>query len=568
MLKVRKVSNAIVIGIVLSLTLPLFVFADTPGQVTDFFVEKDYDGLGRNEITATLKIVSQKAYFYVDRSWYQNLSDDVRHKVETNLDNLSQEFDKRIYPTLTSLYGKEWSPGIDNDTHITILFEKMKEGAGGYFRTEDEYQRIQAPNSNQREMIYVNAIYLPYDIIKSYVSHEFTHLITFNQKDRLRGVSEETWLNEMRADYSPTLMGYDKDYRNSNLQQRVKQFIQTPSDSLTEWQERQADYGVINLFGQYLVEHYGVRILADSMHSREVGMSSIDEALAENGFKETFSDIFTDWTVAVFLNDCALGQKYCYTDKSLKNIRVAPSLVFLPSTQMTSVDLNYAIKQWSGHWYRIMGGEGDLSVKFKGQDSVKFAIPYVLCKDTQDCQVKFLKLDRKGEGEISLPDFGKKWTSLTLIPSIQLKRQGFDSAESLYHFSIKASMEFKSEKEKLIEALQARIAALKAKIAQVQAQIADILKEKISSQRLTRNLYFGMRNSDVYLLQEFLKMQGPEIYPEGLVTGFFGPLTKAAVVRFQEKYAGDILLPLGLEKGTGFVGMRTRAKINQLLTHR
>jgi len=85
---------------------------------------------------------------------------------------------------------------------------------------------------------------------------------------------------------------------------------------------------------------------------------------------------------------------------------------------------------------------------------------------------------------------------------------------------------------------------------------------------LENNLYYGMRNNDeVSCLQEFLKNQGAEIYPEGLVTGNFLSLTKAAVIRFQEKYASEILTPWEIEKGTGFVGETTRAKINQLLPH-
>ena len=55
---------------------------------------------------------------------------------------------------------------------------------------------------------------------------------------------------------------------------------------------------------------------------------------------------------------------------------------------------------------------------------------------------------------------------------------------------------------------------------------------------------------------------------EGLVTGYFGPLTLAAVKRFQQKYWQEILSPWGLTKDqpTGFVGKSTRAKINQLLS--
>ena len=63
-----------------------------------------------------------------------------------------------------------------------------------------------------------------------------------------------------------------------------------------------------------------------------------------------------------------------------------------------------------------------------------------------------------------------------------------------------------------------------------------------------------------------MKAQGQDVYPEGLVTGNFLSLTKAAVIRFQEKYAPEILAPLGLEKGTGYVGLMTRNKINSLIS--
>jgi len=82
---------------------------------------------------------------------------------------------------------------------------------------------------------------------------------------------------------------------------------------------------------------------------------------------------------------------------------------------------------------------------------------------------------------------------------------------------------------------------------------------------ITTTIKYGQTGPDVIFLQEFLKSQGIEIYPEGIVSGWFGPLTKKAVIRFQEKYAGDILAPWGLTKGTGFVGKSTGAKINEIL---
>lgn len=71
----------------------------------------------------------------------------------------------------------------------------------------------------------------------------------------------------------------------------------------------------------------------------------------------------------------------------------------------------------------------------------------------------------------------------------------------------------------------------------------------------------GSKGSDVTALQNFLKLQGKDIYPEGLVTGYYGSLTTQAVQKFQEKYG--IAAP-GVT-GYGNVGPKTRAKINSLL---
>ncbi len=106
---------------------------------------------------------------------------------------------------------------------------------------------------------------------------------------------------------------------------------------------------------------------------------------------------------------------------------------------------------------------------------------------------------------------------------------------------------------------------------QVSATITDFLGEEVIEPgpepelkgQLTRNLKIGMRGDDVKILQQFLITEG--VYPEALVTGYFGPLTFAAVVRFQEKYTSEVLAPFNITKGTGFVGTFTRKKINEIL---
>lgn len=74
-------------------------------------------------------------------------------------------------------------------------------------------------------------------------------------------------------------------------------------------------------------------------------------------------------------------------------------------------------------------------------------------------------------------------------------------------------------------------------------------------------LNYGMRNPEVIKLQSFLNAQQGSGLP---VTGFFGPMTRAAVSAFQTAFSSDILAPLGLAHPTGTVGGMTMRKIRDL----
>jgi len=89
-----------------------------------------------------------------------------------------------------------------------------------------------------------------------------------------------------------------------------------------------------------------------------------------------------------------------------------------------------------------------------------------------------------------------------------------------------------------------------------------VLKKKTAFQ-FKSDLQLGSKGEEVKELQKCLSSI-PDVYQEGQITGYFGSLTKKAVIRFQEKYQKDILEPLGLKKGTGKVGKLTREKLNDL----
>ncbi len=84
-----------------------------------------------------------------------------------------------------------------------------------------------------------------------------------------------------------------------------------------------------------------------------------------------------------------------------------------------------------------------------------------------------------------------------------------------------------------------------------------------------RDLSLGDQGPDVLLLQKILNIDpstqiattGPGA--PGEETFYFGPKTAAAVIKFQNKYAADILAPAGLSSGTGYVGSFTTNKLSK-----
>jgi len=128
----------------------------------------------------------------------------------------------------------------------------------------------------------------------------------------------------------------------------------------------------------------------------------------------------------------------------------------------------------------------------------------------------------------------------------------------IFYLPVSAQVEATTT-ETFIQSLMVQIEALKTQINNLKAQLSTVkgeqkeLKETIV--QLRRQLDRGMSGEDVKLLQEALSTD-PDIYPEGLTTGYFGPLTERAVKRFQKK--------VGVEQA-GRVGPQTMSRLNQLL---
>ncbi len=231
------------------------------------------------QVPATLQLVTAHAYFYVQDG--QSVSSD-------DVNTAGQRFENEVYPVVTSTFGTELSPGIDNDTHITV-FNGQLQGASGYFSDLDEYPKALAPVSNEREMLYMDlSLKIGSDAYTSVIAHELQHLIHFNGNPR-----EDVWVNEGISVVSGNLAGQSDDFRDA--------FLTQPDTQLNVWNlngDNYAHYGAAGLFFRYLsLFSGGDSSLHDIVFESSKGISGIEDFLQKRG-EPDFNDIFADWAVA------------------------------------------------------------------------------------------------------------------------------------------------------------------------------------------------------------------------------------------------------------------------------
>lgn len=342
----------------------LAVSAPAIGEETVFTIDPAYDLKSRSQVRATHQFTGAHAYVYIDSAYLNGLAAEERSAFLARVQELLTEFDERIYPIATQTFGTPWEPGIDNDLRITILITQLTETAAGYFNPRDEFGRATVPESNEREMLYLNTRFIAGGHGGGFVAHEFQHLISFYWKDKLLGASDDVWLNEARSEYTPTLLGYDTVYSGSNLEHRVSTFLKNSADSLTEWRNSPYDYSPVALFGQYLADQYSANIFREMMRSPVVGFASVENALKNIGQPASFEEVFTNWTVANYLNDVSVNPRYGYLNSRLRAFR-------LPVTDIASAsgEVAFAAKDWANNAYRLFGASyGTLTLSVSDQN--------------------------------------------------------------------------------------------------------------------------------------------------------------------------------------------------------
>ncbi|OQX64615.1 MAG: hypothetical protein B5M51_03180 [Anaerolinea sp. 4484_236] len=341
---------------------------ESPRQVgdTDTFWATDVGTNENFEVDATLQYVTDHVYFWVQ--------DSVSYD-DGEMRDLVNAFENKIYPTNRAFFGSEWSPGIDEDEHIYILYASgIGSSIAGYYSSADEYHPLAHEYSNAHEMFLFNAdnTFLGEEFTYGVLAHEFQHMIHW-YLDR----NESSWLNEGFSELASFLNGYDPGGFDWI-------YTSNPDLQLNDWPNDQnattPHYGAAFMFVTYFLDRFDEQATQALAANQQNGMDSVDDTLKViaatdpvTGQPIAADDVVIDWLTTNYVMDGSVGDgRYTY-----HNYERAPQPKSTETIYNCPAQQNYTVHQYGGDYIEIACA-GDYTLHFEGatQTGLLPADPY------------------------------------------------------------------------------------------------------------------------------------------------------------------------------------------------
>lgn len=209
------------------------------GSTNEFWT---YDFAAKKNVRTpvTLRLITDHAKWWVAN----NASVDM-----TGLRATASSFENNVYPTNRRLYGEEWSPGIDADPRINVVFARLPGAAAGYFSGSDEEPVWVNEFSAEREMMYLNTLgaRVGSPDMDRIMAHEFCHMIEFNTRRR-----SAVWFNEGHGVLCEKANGFSPTDGEA--------YLRVPDTQLNDWADldtARPHYGLAFMFLDYLRQNAG-----------------------------------------------------------------------------------------------------------------------------------------------------------------------------------------------------------------------------------------------------------------------------------------------------------------------
>ncbi len=324
----------------------------TIGSQRKFWLSNSDDG-SYSRIIATLEYLTPHVYF-----WVENGVRFDRQEARALIDT----FEEKIYPTNRSFFGSEWTPGVDNDPHIYIIYARnLGSFVAGYYVSIDEYNPLIVEHANGIEAFYIDSSQdLGDEYTYSTLAHEFQHMIHWYQD-----ANESSFLDEGFSELATFLNGYDPGGFDWF-------YTSDPDIPLTDWNdsgENDAHYGANFLFVAYFLGRFGDEATQALIHNPDNELDSVDSTLEQLGLTDpltrqpiTADDFFLDWVLANYIHDKNVADgRYFY--------HIYPDSPRAYDTEIVStcpqVPATRTVNQYGVDYIRITC-HGDYTIRFSG----------------------------------------------------------------------------------------------------------------------------------------------------------------------------------------------------------
>ena len=311
------------------------------------------DTVEHHQIDATLLYITPHTYFWAEDGAEVN---------EGDMKALMDTFENQIYPTDREFFGSEWTPGVDGDEHIYVLYASgLGESVAGYFNSTDAYNPVIEEYSNGHEtFVFSTNQDLAADFTYSVLAHEFVHMIQF-PSDR----NDATWITEGFADIGAFINGY-------GVGNHDWLYVQDPDLQLTDWSTEPGTnaphYGQSFLYLAYFLDRFGEEATQALTNNPENDLTSVDDTLVElnvtdeqTGQPITADDVFMDWAVTLYLRDGSVGDgRYTY-----HNYPDAPEYTPIDYISSCPQSFGSSVNQYGIDYYTI-NCPGDHTLHFTG----------------------------------------------------------------------------------------------------------------------------------------------------------------------------------------------------------
>jgi immune inhibitor A len=311
------------------------------------------------QINTTLQYETDHVYFWIEDGLpFQ--ADELQQLVET--------FENRIYPLNRTFFGSEWTPGVDGDPHLYIIYASgLGANLAGYFSSADELHPLAHEYSNAHEAFVLGAdnVYLGSDYAYGVLAHEFQHMIHW-----FRDRNESSWVNEGFSEMAVLLNGYEVGSEYS--------YIIDPDIQLNDWPynngQTSPHYGASFLFFTYFLDRFGESATQSLVANPANGFEGIDQVLDQieatdplTGQPIQADDIFLDWVITSYVqNDRVADGRYTYSSiEDAPQAEATETIYVCPKDQLVR-----DVHQYGVDYIRI-NCRGEYTLRFEGSTQAK-----------------------------------------------------------------------------------------------------------------------------------------------------------------------------------------------------